>query len=84
MKIWSDDVTNMTIDEYTSDVYLLDKDKYYLIFSKDDVMIIYHSWYISVVKAKAGEFSVKYKSIYYPKGSLSGFIDFINLIGVDL
>ena len=84
MKIWSDDVTNITIDEYNSDVSLLDKDKYYLIFSKDGVMIIYHSWYISVVKAKADEFPVEYKSIYYPKGSLSGFIDFINLIGVEL
>ena len=84
MKIWSDDVTNMTIGEYTSDVSLLDKDKYYLIFSKDNVMIIYHSWYISVVKAKADEFPVEYKSIYYPKGGLIGFMDFINLIGVKL
>ena len=84
MNIWSEDVTNMTTDEYTSDVSLLDKDKYYLIFSKDNVMIVYHSWYISVVKAKADEFPVEYKSIYYPKGSLSGFMDFINLIGVKL
>ena len=84
MKIWSDDITNMTTDEYTSDVSLLDKDKYYLIFSKDNVMIFYHSCYVSVVKAKADEFPVEYKSIYYPKGSLSGFIDFINLIGVKL
>ena len=84
MKIWSDDVTNMTIDEYTSDVSLLDKDKYYLIFSKDNVMIIYHSWYISVVKAKADEFPVEYKVFITPKGSLIGFMDFINLIGVEL
>ena len=57
MKIWSDDITNMTIDEYTSDVSLLDKDKYYLIFSKDNVVIIYHSWYISVIREKSDEFS---------------------------
>ena len=41
MKIQSDNITNMTIDEYTSDVSLLDKDKYYLIFSKDGVMIMF-------------------------------------------
>lgn len=84
MKIWSDDVTNITTEEYTSDVSLLDKDKYYLIFSKDNVMIIYHNWHISVVKAKANDFPVEYKSIYYPKGSLLGFMYFINLIGVEL
>lgn len=81
---WSDDVTNMTIDEYTSDVSLLDKDKYYLIFSKDDVIIIYQNLHISVVKAKADGLSVEHNSIYYPKGSLIGFMDFINLIGVKL
>ena len=81
MKMWSDNVTNMTTGEYTSDVSLLDKDKYYLIFSKDGVMIIYHSWHISVVRAKSDGFPVEYKSIYYPKGSLIGFMDFINLIG---
>ena len=83
MKIWSDDVTNMTTGEYTSDVSLLDKDKYYLIFSKDDVMIIYHSWHISVIRAKSDELQVEYKSIYYPKGSLIGFIDFINFKKID-
>ena len=45
---------------------------------------IYHSWYISVVKAKADEFPVEYKVFITPKGSLIGFMDFINLIGVKL
>ena len=76
MKIWSDDVANMTICEYTSEVSLLDKDKYYLIFSKDNVMIIYHNYHISVVKVKVNEFPVEYKSIYYPKRKFNWFYGF--------